>query len=108
MNPEITDAGIFAAWVLDKGIVVSTLRNIAMNIGIAWYALSAAIIFIFNRYLIFGEKTGEKRIDKMISLVNEGNVPKDVADWFLEKGKDLDGLPLSGENIKYLNRGIHE
>ena len=108
MNPEITDAGIFAAWVLDKGIVGSTLRNIAMNIGIAWYALSAAIIFIFNRYLIFGEKTGEKRIDKMISLVNEGNVPKDVADWFLEKGKDLDGLPLSGENIKYLNRGTHE
>jgi preprotein translocase subunit SecA len=26
----------------------------------------------------------------------------------LEKGKDLDGLPLSGENIKYLNRGTHE
>ncbi len=108
MSPEITDAGILANWILEKGNLGIDTKRLALNIGIAWYALSGLIIFFFCKFLIFGEKTGEKRIDRMISLVNQGNVPKDVADWFLENGKDIDGLPLSGENMSYLKRGINE
>jgi hypothetical protein len=108
MKPELTDAGILAKWTLEKGSIDSEIRALALNIGISWYTLSGMIIFFFCKFLIFGEKTGEKRIDRMIDLVNQGKVPKDVADWFLEKGKDIDGIPLSGENLKFLNRGNND
>ena len=107
-NPENTDAGILAKYLIENGILSGNLKNIAYNIGITWYVLNIFIIMYFMKFLFFGDKTGDFRIDRMIEMVNNGNVPKDVADWFLEKGKDLDGNPISLEKIDIMKRDKNE
>jgi hypothetical protein len=107
-NPEITDAGILAKYLLGNAFLGGNFKNIAFNIGITWYILNIFIIIYFMKFLFFGDKTGDFRIDRMIEMVNNGNVPKDVANWFLEKGKDLDGNPISLEKIDFMKRDKHE
>jgi len=107
-NPEITDAGILAKYLLGNGFLGGNFKNIAFNIGITWYILNIFIIIYFMKFLFFGDKTGDFRIDRMIEMVNNGNVPKDVANWFLEKGKDLDGNPIPLEKIDFMKRDKHE
>ncbi len=107
-NPEITDAGILAKYLLGNGFLGGNFKNIAFNIGITWYILNIFIIIYFMKFLLFGDKTGDFRIDRMIEMVNNGNVPKDVANWFLEKGKDLDGNPIPLEKIDFMKRDKHE
>ena len=107
-KPEKTDAGILAKWLLEKGILSGNMKNISLNIGITWYIFNIFIIMYFMKFLFFGDKTGDFRIDRMIELVNNGNVPKDVANWFLEKGKDLDGNPIPLEKIDLMRRDKHE
>ena len=107
-KPEYTDAGILAKWLLENGIISGNMKNISLNIGITWYIFNIFIIMYFMKFLFFGDKTGDFRIDRMIELVNNGNVPKDVANWFLEKGKDLDGNPIPLEKIDLMRRDKHE
>ena len=107
-KPENTDAGILAKWLLENGILSGNMKNISLNIGITWYIFNIFIIMYFMKFLFFGDKTGDFRIDRMIELVNNGNVPKDVANWFLEKGKDLDGNPIPLEKIDFMKRDKHE
>ena len=107
-NPEITDAGILAKYLLGNGFLGGNFKNIAFNIGITWYIFNIFIITYFMKFLFFGDKTGDFRIDRMIEMVNNGNVPKDVANWFLEKGKDLDGNPIPLEKIDFMKRDKHE
>lgn len=102
VSPAGTDAGIIAHWILENFKWKSELRTLSLRIGLSYYVLGVAIIIYSNRFLLFGENSGEKGIDKMTDLVSRGHVTKEVADWFLEKGKDLDGMPLSKKNIQYL------
>lgn len=107
-NPGITDAGILAEWILEKNIIKSDFRKLSFQIGLFWYILGACIVIYFNRFLFFGDSTGEYAIDRMNDLVARGHVSKEVANWFLDKGKDLDGFPLSKKNIKYLREWKNE
>ncbi len=108
LKPESTDAGILAKWLHDNKIITGNFNNTSLKIGITWYICNFFIILYFLNFLIFGEKTGDFRIDRMIDMVNNGNVPKDVADWFLEKGKDLDGNPIQLEKNDLIKRDKNE
>jgi hypothetical protein len=108
LKPESTDAGILAKWLHDNKIITGNFKNTSLNIGITWYICNILIIIYFLKFLIFGEKTGDFRIDRMIDMVNNGNVPKDVADWFLEKGKDLDGNPINLDENDLIKRDKNE
>lgn len=101
--PEITDAGMLAKWILQNMPISTNIKNLSLQVGLFWYILGVCGIVYFNRFLFFGDSMGEKAMDKMVDLVNKGNVSKETADWFLEKGKDLDGNPLSRDNKNIIN-----
>ena len=108
LNPYSTDAGIFARWMIEKKLISTGTKELSIQIGIIWYMISSLVIIFFNRFLFFGDTTGESRVDRMIVLVNEGVVSKDTADWFISNGKDIDGIPLSKENLKYIKGQNYE
>ncbi|MCB1178060.1 MAG: M50 family metallopeptidase [Leptospiraceae bacterium] len=107
-NLEGSDAGKLAIWITQNFSVSKSPENVSQigyYIAIFWSSISISLILIFLKISLFPHKTEEdKSIEKVLDHVESGKVNEDVAEWFLKRGLDLDGRPLSKNIVDEINK----
>lgn len=110
-NVYFTDAGLLASWILNfpaskNGLVSENVIRLGYLIAILWSIISMFSIYHFFRISFKTKVPGEESLQEMKVHVEEGNVQPDVADWFLNRGLDLNGKPLSPELLTELDKKV--
>ncbi|MCB1158779.1 MAG: M50 family metallopeptidase [Leptospiraceae bacterium] len=99
-NIHLTDAGILASYLLGKPPMSEEIRDLGYIIALLWSFISCFLLYAFISNAMNIEDDKDLGLEEMLEQVNRGNVQPEVADWFLNKGLDLDGKPLTNETIK--------
>ncbi|MCB1141724.1 MAG: M50 family metallopeptidase [Leptospiraceae bacterium] len=97
-NSEKTDAGLLSYYLIENTEFFRSnfdRKHLSNLIGLLWSVFTFSFILFFYVLSFFTrEKPEVLELKDMIHQVEKGNVPKEIAIWFLEKGIDLNGKPL--------------
>jgi hypothetical protein len=90
-----TDAGILANWILRKreSFFGLNLKELGVLIAVLWSAISLFLLGILVKKT-FTEPDRFLKMSKLKRQFVEAKVEPDVAQWFLSRGLDLNGMPL--------------
>ena len=100
-----TDAGILANWLLGKKdfLMGFSKKQFAYLIAILWSILSLLGLFHILKK-VFTDSDRFKHLNSLQKQFAESNVSPEVAKWFLERGLDLNGKPLSKNWAKEIKK----
>ncbi|MDX1958631.1 MAG: M50 family metallopeptidase [Leptospiraceae bacterium] len=100
---EFTDAGILAKWIL--GEKNPTVPHLARIIALIWSVISIGVIIFFTAKSISKKlNEEEQKIENILNKLEDGSVKPDVAEWFIKKGVDFDGKPISKEILEKIDK----
>lgn len=107
-NIHNSDAGILARWLVGKSgkfFGMSSAR-LGLLIAFVWSIISASGLLILLKKT-FEEPDKYKNMNKIQRHLMQAQVNPEVAQWFLSRGLDLDGKPLSKNWASELKKKVN-